>query len=433
MRILKTTQTYYPYLNKGGPPAKVKGIARALARRGHEVTVLTADLGDKVEALDLQEWSRERTKGEWGWEWQHEGVRTIYLPTLGNYRATTISPRVFKFCDRNLTQFDVVHLYGFYDLIGPTVARLSRRSGVPYVIEPLGMFRPRVRSLRKKRVYHRVVGNSLFHNAAAIIATSETERQELIDGGIAAEKILLRRNGLDLDEFQSLPVRGALRSKLGIGEREPVVLFLGRLSFIKGLDLLVQAFSRIEALRALPDRPTPAGWGPRGRATAPRLIIAGPDDQDGSLEAIRALIDQLNLSGRVDITGPLYGTAKRQAFTDADLFVLPSKSESFGNAAAESIASGVPVLVTRGCGIASLIDERAGLTVECTVEGLRAGLERLLNDNALSARLRAGCAGVAQELSWDEPIDQMERMYSSLIATADRSRPVAVAQSQVSP
>ena len=413
MRILKTTQTYYPYLNKGGPPAKVKGIARALARRGHEVTVLTADLGDKVEAFDLQEWNRERIKGEWGWEWQHEDVRTIYLPTLGNYRATTISPRVLKFCHRNLTQFDLVHLYGFYDLIGPTVARLSRRSGIPYVIEPLGMFRPRVRSLRKKLVYHRFVGNRLLRNAAAIIATSETERRELIDEGIAAEKILLRRNGLDLDEFQSLPPRGALRSKLGIGEREPLVLFLGRVSLIKGLDVLVRTFAEI-----------------KNRA---RLIIAGPDDQDGSLEAIRALIDQLNLSGRVDITGPLYGAAKLQAFADMDIFVLPSQSESFGNAAAESVASGVPVVVTHGCGIASLIDQRAGLAVECTVEGIRAGLERLLSDNALLARLRAGCPDVAKGLSWDGPIEQMERIYSSLIATADRSRTVAVAQSPASP
>ncbi len=426
MRILKTTQTYYPYLNKGGPPAKVKGIARALAQRGHEVTVLTAELGDKVEALDLQEWSRERIKGEWGWEWQHEGVRTIYLPTLANYRATTISPRVLKFCHRNLTQFDVAHLYGFYDLIGPTVARLSRRSGVPYVIEPLGMFRPRVRSLGKKRVYHRLVGNSLIRNAAAIIATSETERKELIDEGLAAEKILLRRNGLDLDEFQSLPARGALRSKLGIGEREPLVLFLGRVSLIKGLDVLVRAFAEIDALRALPDR----------RATAPldaRLVIAGPDDQDGSLEAIRALIDQLNLSGRVDITGPLYGAAKLQAFADMDIFVLPSKSESFGNAAAESVASGVPVVVTHGCGIASLIDQRAGLAVECTVEGIRAGLERLLDDHVLLARLRAGCPDVAKGLSWDGPIEQMERIYSSLLAPANHSRTVTVARSQALP
>src|SRR5882672_5802009 len=151
MRILKTTQTYYPYLNKGGPPAKVKGIAGALARRGHQVTVLTADLGKTDEGFAGQGWQAERTQGDWGWEWQSEGVQAIYLKTLASYRATTISPRVLAFCRRRLADFDLVHIYGLYDLLGSVVARSCRRHGVPYVIEPLGMFQPKVRSLYKKR------------------------------------------------------------------------------------------------------------------------------------------------------------------------------------------------------------------------------------------------------------------------------------------
>ena len=323
MRILKTTQTYFPYLSKGGPPAKVKGIARALARRGHDVTVLTADLGETDEAFDGRDWRRERTKGDWGWEWQNDGVRAIYLKTLTNYRATTVSPRVLKFCLKHMTDFDVVHLYGLYDLIGPVVARLCRRRGIPYLVEPLGMFSPKVRSLQKKRVYHTLIGDSLFRNAAAVIAASETERQELIDGGIAAEKIVLRRNGLDLDEFQSLPERGAFRAKLGIGEHERLVLFLGRLSFIKGLDVLVRAFSEVSQTHR-----------------DARLVIAGPDDKDGCREEILGLVDKLKLGHSVEFPGPLYGEQKLQAFADADLFVLPSQYESFGNAAAEAIACG---------------------------------------------------------------------------------------------
>src|SRR2546425_8834276 len=308
MRILKTTQTYYPYLDKGGPPAKVKGIARALARHGHEVTVLTADLGLTDETFDAQGWSRERTAGPFGWEWKSEGVKAIYLSTLVNYRATTLSPRVLEFCRKHVTDFDVVHLYGLYDLIGPVVAKFCRRHGIPYVIEPLGMFQPKVRSLQKKRVYHSLIGDALVRNAAAVIATSGTERQELLDGGIAAEKIVLRRNGLDLDEFQSLPARGAFRSKLGIGAHETLVLFLGRISFIKGLDVLVRAFAELAQLQR-----------------EPRLIIAGPDDKDGCLEEIRGLVDQLRLKGRIIFVGPLYGVEKLQALADADLFVLPSK------------------------------------------------------------------------------------------------------------
>src|ERR1700730_10302641 len=269
MRILKTTQTYYPYLSKGGPPAKVKGIARALSRRGHEVTVLTADLGEAVEAFAGQAWRRERTNGDWGWEWQDEGVKAIYLKTLTNYRATTISPRVLEFCLRRLADFQLVHVYGLYDLLGSVVARFCRRHDLPYVIEPLGMFQPKMRSLQKKRLYHALIGDALFEGAAVVIATSETERQELIAGGTAEEKIALRRNGLDLDEFQSLPARGALRVRLGLGENERLVLFLGRLSFIKGLDVLVRAFGEIADTHH-----------------DVRLVIAGPDDADGCRDEI---------------------------------------------------------------------------------------------------------------------------------------------------
>jgi glycosyltransferase involved in cell wall biosynthesis len=394
MRILKTTQAYYPYLNKGGPPAKIRGLARALVRRGHEVSVLTADLGEPNGTSDGSNWQRERSA--WGWESRHDGVEAVYLSTLTNYRATTVNLRIASFCARRLGAYDVVHVYGLYDLIGSLVAWFSRRRGIPYVLEPLGMFGPKVRSRQKKRLYGRLVGEALFEGAAVVVATSEAERRELIEGGINAEKIVLRRNGLDLDEFQTLPARGAFRAKHGLSEKELLILFLGRWSFIKGLDLLVQAFSRIES--------------------EARLIIAGPDDEDGCAARIRGLIAELHLDERVILTGPIYYGERLQAFVDTDIFVLPSRSESFGNAAAESVACGTPVLVTDRCGIAPLVDAGAGLVVACDVEGLTEGMNRLLGDRSLRTRLQEGCADVARNLSWDEPVGVMESLYASVIS-----------------
>ena len=393
MRVLKTTQTYYPHLSKGGPPVKVRGIAAALVRLGHEVTVLTADLGEPAGTFDVGNWKRERNA--WGWESRHDGVEAIYLSTLTNYRATTVNPRIASFCARRLRDYDVVHVYGLYDLIGSVVAWFSRRRGIPYVLEPLGMFGPKVRSQQKKRLYGRLVGDALFEGAAAIVAASEAERTELIEGGIKGEKIVLRRNGLNLNEFKTLPARGAFRAKHGLSEKELLILFLGRLSFIKGLDLLLQAFSRIES--------------------EARLIIAGPDDEDGCAPKIRVLIEELQLGERVSLIGPMYDGEKLQAFVDTDVFVLPSRYESFGNAAAESVACGTPVLVTDRCGIAPLVDARAGLVVACEREGLSEGMNRLLGDRSLRTRLQEGCAGVARNLSWDEPVGVMESLYASVI------------------
>jgi len=396
VRVLKTTQTFYPYLSKGGPPAKVRGIARALARRGHKVTVLTTDLGAPSDR-DANDW--QPANGEWGREWNHDGVNAIYLAAIAKYRATTINRRLLDFCRQRVPEFDLVHIYGLYDLIGPVVARFCRRRGVPFVVESLGMFQPKVRSLKKKRLYHALVGDSLLRDAAAIIATSETERAELIDGGVPNEKIALRRNGLDLKDFERLPLRGALRSKLRIEEKERLVLFLGRLSFIKGLDNLVLAFSEIS-----------------GKQNSVRLVIAGPDDGDGCLQRIQELARNEKLGDRVIVSEALYGERKLEALVDADLCVLPSRYESFGNAAAEAIACGIPVLVTDTCGIAPMISDRAGLVVPATAAGLRDGLGTLLNNSSLLARLRQGCREVADELSWDKPVDLMEAIYRSLIA-----------------
>lgn len=404
MRILKTTQTYYPYLSKGGPPAKVRGIARALVERGQEVTVLTADYGEPDGFVDANDSQRRKTV--WGWESSRDGVEAIYLRSLTNYRATTINPNILNFCARRLRNYDVVHIYGLYDALGAVTAWFCRRSGIPYVLEPLGMFGPKIRSQQKKRVYGRLIGSGLFHGAEAVIATSETERSELVAGGIASEKIVLRRNGLDLSEFQDLPSKGALRAKLNIGEREPLVLFLGRLSFIKGLDLLVEAFAQINS--------------------DVKLVIAGPDDGDGCLERIRTSIADLKVEERVILPGPLFGKEKLEALIDADLFVLPSRHESFGNAAAEAIACGTPVLVTSECGIAPLVDGRAGEVVACDVETLRDGLARLLGDETLLARLKEGCDDLAQSLSWDEPVGMMEALYASLISHRDFPEKVSV-------
>src|SRR4029453_8706951 len=138
-----------------------------------------------------------------------------------------------------------VHIYGLYDLLGSAVAWFCRRRGIPYVLEPLGMFGAKIRSHRKKQLYVQLFGNSLFRGATKVIATSEKERQELIDGGVAPDTVLLRRNGLDLSEFQELPERGRFRAKLRLNEGTLLILFVGRLSFIKGLDLLVEAFARL--------------------------------------------------------------------------------------------------------------------------------------------------------------------------------------------
>jgi glycosyltransferase involved in cell wall biosynthesis len=395
VRILKVVQTYYPFREYGGPVVKVRALARGLAQRGHRVTVLTADLG--LAAHNRLGMSFKRCR--WGWRSEHEGVAAIYLSTVGHYRALTINPRVIGFCRASLREFDVVHFYGLYDLLGPAVSLSCRRLDIPYMIEPMGMFRPIVRNIWLKRMYHRLLGKSFVGGARFLIATSEQERQELIDGEIQASRIAVRRNGVEIPD--KLPERGEFRRRWGIRPEAKVVLFLGRLVSKKSPELLIEAFARWR------DKPR------SGKEAV--LVLAGPDERDGFVIRLKKMADQFGLGESIRFVGPLYDEDKWQAYRDADVFVLPSQNENFGNTAAESAACATPVIVTDRCGIASFVGQ-AGLVVSHDRLQLELALGQLLGDPNLRERYQEGCAEMARALSWDGPIAENEKLYERCLA-----------------
>ena len=170
MRILSVTETYAPFLEFGGPPVKVRALARGLAARGNAVTVLTVDWG--VQERMAAEAAGAATRTSFGWSLKEEGVTSIYLPTWVRRRTVTWNPRAKRFCRTQLREFDVAHIYGLYDFLGPTVAAACARCKIPYALEPIGMFVPIVRSLWLKRMYHAVFGRRMFEGASAVVATS---------------------------------------------------------------------------------------------------------------------------------------------------------------------------------------------------------------------------------------------------------------------
>ena len=159
MRILNVTETYAPFLEFGGPPVKVRALAEGLARRKHSVNVLTADWGlekrlQSHSEADLQTLGWDRSP--FGWRHNGAGVQSIYLPSWFRYRTLSWNPAVKRYCRARLQNFDLVHIFGVYDLLGPAVAAAARARDIPYVIEPIGMFVPIVRNVWLKRMYHSV-------------------------------------------------------------------------------------------------------------------------------------------------------------------------------------------------------------------------------------------------------------------------------------
>ncbi len=397
MRILNVTQSYAPFFEFGGPPVKVRALSAELAHRGHQVTVLTADWGLEARFPEGEP-PAGTTRSPFGWRQDDHGVQAIYLPTWLRHRALSWNPAVKRFARARLQNFDVVHIFGLYDLLGPAIAAQCRVLNISYVVEPIGMFLPIVRSLWKKRVYQSLFGRTMLDGARFLIATSEQEADELVSGGIPREKIFLRRNGVDVPS--ELPARGAFRAKHGIPLEAKVILFLGRLSTKKSPDFLLQAFAALGAESL------------QGKDA--RLVFAGPDD-----EGVQASLSQgaarLGVSPRVLFIGALFNAAKWEAYRDADVFVLPSRNENFGNTAAEAVAAGTPVVVTEGCGVAPLLSD-AAIVVRHNPDAISEALRSLLTDSTLHAKLSAGCSEAAKRLSWAEPALYMENLYRSLVS-----------------
>lgn len=394
MRILNVTESYAPFYEFGGPPAKVEALSHGLVERGHEVTVLTADWGLEKRIRRTPE-EKAYVKVQFGWAGENRGVKAIYLPARLRYRATSWNPAIGKFLKARAGEFDAVHIFGIYDLLGPAVAKARKRRKLAYVVEPMGMFVPIVRNVLLKKLYHRIYGDEMLAGAARIIATSDQEVRELTEGGIPKEKIELRRNGVMQPE--RVPERGTFRRKIGKRDEDLVVLFLGRLSEKKSPEMLLRAF---------------AGLPEQINERTLQLVFAGPDER--AMEArLKNEAKELRIGGRVAFTGSIFGEDKWAAYRDADVFVLPSQNENFGNTAAEAAAVGTPVIVTENCGVAPLLKD-AGLIIRHDKAELTQALAKLLQDETLRAHFSVQATKAAAKISWEGPVRETEALYRKL-------------------
>lgn len=377
LRILHVVPTYYPAVRYGGPIRSVHGLATALVRRGHEVHVYTTSV-DGEKNLDVP----------LGKPVNLDGVAVHYFP-VPNLRRLYWSPELGRQLRSSVSSFDVVHLHSIF--LWPTwaAARAAARAGVPYITAPRGML---VRDLieRKnawlKTAWITLIERTTFVRAAGVHVTAELEGEELRAFGWPLREIAWIPNGVDIPArhlprsagpFASLPAKYAL--------------FLSRVSWKKGLDRLLTAWQWV------PDLP---------------LVIAGNDDE-GYQPKLEALARSLGISERVLFVGPVSDASKWALFEDAQLFVLPSYSENFGNVVAEAMAMGCPVVVSPEVGIAAMVSEvAAGIVADCTPVQLAATVRELLANRASRAEMGArGREAVRTRLSWDGVAELAENLY----------------------
>jgi glycosyltransferase involved in cell wall biosynthesis len=290
-------------------------------------------------------------------------------------------------------RFDVIHMHNYRTFQNVVVAHYARKYGKPYILQAHGSL-PRIAARKGlKQLYDTAWGYKLLRDASRVIAVTEIEAGQYRSVGISGGKVDVLPNGIDLAEFDNLPEKGEFRRKYGLGSDQKIILYLGRIHKIKGLDLLTMAFS--EVLKKLNDA---------------RLVIVGPDD--GYLPTLKKLVADLKISDKVLFVGPLYGRGKVEVYVDTDVYVLPSSYEIFGITVLEAMACGVPVIVSEHCGIAEVIDGQAGLAVPQDEEHLQNALLRMLHDDGIRQQFGAnGKALVREKFNWEKITERMESVY----------------------
>jgi Glycosyltransferase len=290
---------------------------------------------------------------------------------------------------------DIVHVFGYRDVVTTLTAAWARTVRIPYVFEPLDMFVPQFRNVPLKRAFDRALGEPVAHGADLVVACSTHERLQLIEAGLPGSRIEIRPNGYP--DRGAGGERGTLRARLGLDAAEPLVLSVGRVSFKKGLDLLVEAVAALDGVH---------------------LAIVGPDDGDGTLAALEEQRTALGVEHRVHLVGALDTSDPDAVYGDADVFVLPSRNESFGIVAAEAAACGVPVVVTDRCGVAETLGD-AALVVPCSAVEIREAIARILGDPELRSRLAAAGPEVARAHSWTSMVTRQLELYRQVLAGRD--------------
>ena len=398
MRILHINASFTPI--SGGPYYATRGMCKALAARGHEVTVYTTDVGGPHNMNPLLG-RIPRLRVPTGQPMPIDGYEVWYFPVRWPSRCC-FSPDFARALAKTVRTYDLVHIHSLYEFTTQASAYLCRRAGVPYLIRPHGTLDPflRSRSYVKKWLYDSLLQRRDLDHAAAVHYTTDEEMRLVQPLGFRAPGIVVPL-GLDLDEFKSLPERGLFRGRHLRGWSGQLVLYLGRINFKKGLEILVDAFAQV--CQARPDV---------------ALAIVGYDDPLEYGRSIRQMVVERQITDRVTFTGPLVGQDKLAALADADVWVLASHSENFGVAVVEAMACGLPVIVSNKVNLYSnMADTQAGLVIDCDAQQLTVAINRLLDDPAERKRLgENGQRLVGKKFSLETVGRQLETVYRGILS-----------------
>jgi glycosyltransferase involved in cell wall biosynthesis len=389
MKILQAFD-FFSLPHGGGVVDLLYSLSKALKQRGHEVTVYASDFELDQEYIDSL-----------------SGVEVYPFHSWFHVSGIHVMPGIIAETKEKLRDFDIIHLHAFRSFQNVVIYHYAGKYGIPYIMDAHGAILRIGRGNRGlkqllKWIYDVSFGNRILRGAGKVIAQNETEAGQYLEAGVSQGKIVQLPLPFATAEFARLPSAGLFRRRFNI-EQEHIILYLGRIHWIKGLDFLIESFHELTKLR-----------------NDVVLAVVGADDgYRGSLEK---LIDRLNLSNRVIFTGFLGGEDKLSAMVDADVLVQTSVYEQSSKTPFEAILCGTPVIVSRNTGAGEdVVRIDAGYLVEYGRKNELADRIQHILDNPGEAQIKTQKAKkyIEANLSLAGQAEKYEKLYQEV---ADMSR-----------
>ena len=386
MKILQTFDLF-SLPHGGGTVALAYQLSKVLAQRGHEVVIYTSDFELDQEYIDSL-----------------QGVKVHPFHSWLNSPGVYFMPGMVGEVRGKLKDFDIIHFHCFRSFQNIVIHHYAKKYGIPYVLDTHGSL-PRVAGGRRgikwllRWLFDVTFGYRILEDASKVIAQTEVGVNEYKKSGVNNGKIVLITPPLAIEEFSQLPLPGLFRKKYSIQE-EHIVLFLGRINRIKGLDFLVESFSELAKSKS-----------------DVILVIVGPDD--GYKTTLARLIKDLDLSDRVLFTGFLSGVEKLSALVDADVMVQTSVYEQGAWAPFEAILCNTPIIVSSNSGAGEDVKKiDAGYLVEYGNKNELSDMMQHVLDNPDKAASKTQKAReyVKENLSLEKGIEKYEELYQELIS-----------------
>jgi glycosyltransferase involved in cell wall biosynthesis len=308
----------------GGTAASVLQLCRREARRGKDVVLYTTDWTKENSSASSRVFSDLSEKSL--------TVNIFPAKTNGLFPGVPHSPALLRSLTTGWTNFDAVLCHSLWNPLATFSMKLLRKKGVRYALMPHGMLDPIVlrHNRWKKLAWSAFWERSNVEGASLIVFNTEAEEQKARLCGWHIHNTFVLPHLVELSSWKNLPPRSVFEDLFPQVRGAEVILFVGRINWVKNLDKLIDALATVRQIRP-----------------SAMLVCVGPDN-DGYRHELEHRANTLGLNGGVLFTGMLVGDRLKAAYARANMAALVSQKENFGLTVAEALASGLPVVVSTG-------------------------------------------------------------------------------------